>query len=61
MTRQFSMNPDPASWVELRGGTLAFDQYPDGSSKADASTPRGASSKDQKRPRRLRESEASHG
>lgn len=29
--QQFSMNPDPASWVELVNGALAFDQYPDGS------------------------------
>lgn len=27
----FSMNPNPASWVALDAGELAFDQYPDGS------------------------------
>jgi phosphoribosylpyrophosphate synthetase len=25
------MNPDPTSWLELAGGEIAFDQYPDGS------------------------------
>lgn len=28
---QFSMNPDPASWLKLKDGVLDYDQYPDGS------------------------------